>query len=131
MKSIALDTNIAVDVLNGKTAVLELLQQFDTIYLPVTVSGELLFGAKNSANRPRNEARYQAFINSCALLDTNALVAETYAEVRLALKVKGRPIPENDIWIAALCMVHEVALLSHDRHFEYVEGLELQRVPES
>lgn len=129
MRGIALDTNIAVDVLNGKTAVLELLRQFDTVYLPVTACGELLFGAKNSANRVRNEPRYQAFINSCALLDVNALVAETYAEVRLALKLKGRPIPKNDIWIAALCIVHEVPLLSHDRHFEYVDVLEFQRLP--
>lgn len=58
MSSIALDTNIAVAILNGKTAVVELLQQFDDIYLPITVSGELLFGAKNSANRVRNESRY-------------------------------------------------------------------------
>ena len=130
MNSIALDTNIAVDVLNGKMPIIELLQQFEIIYLPITVNGELLFGAKNSANRLRNESRYQAFINSCILLDTNALVAEAYAEIRLSLKQKGRPIPENDIWIAALCMVHEVPLLSHDRHFEYVEGLALHKIPE-
>ena len=130
MNSIALDTNIAVDVLNGKTPIIELLQQFEVIYLPITVSGELLFGAKNSANRLHNESRYQAFIGSCILLDTNALVAEAYAEIRLSLKQKGRPIPENDIWIAALCVVHEVPLLSHDRHFEYVEGLALHKIPE-
>ncbi|WP_331059031.1 type II toxin-antitoxin system VapC family toxin [Hymenobacter sp.] len=128
MTTIALDTNVAVDLLNGKPGIVELLRQFDIIYLPVTVSGELLFGAKNSANRLRNESRYQAFIESCILLDTNALVAETYAEIRLSLKQKGRPIPENDIWIGALCVVHEVPLLSHDRHFEYIEGLELHKV---
>jgi tRNA(fMet)-specific endonuclease VapC len=131
MASIALDTNIAVAVLNGKTAVIELLQQFNDIYLPVTVSGELLFGAKNSANRLRNESRYRAFIDSCILLDTNSLVADAYAEIRLSLKQKGRPIPENDIWIAALCVVHEIPLLSHDKHFEYVDGLLLQRPPEA
>ncbi|MGI4867318.1 MAG: PIN domain-containing protein [Janthinobacterium lividum] len=97
MNSIALDTNIAVDVLNGKTSIIELLQQFEVIYLPITVSGELLFGAKNSANRLRNESRYQAFISNCILLDTNSLVAEQYAEIRLSLKQKGRPIPEDDI----------------------------------
>ena len=126
MASIALDTNIAVDILNGKAPIIELLRQFDLIYLPVTVSGELLFGAKNSANKLRNENRYHAFISSCLLLDTNSLVAETYAEIRLSLKQKGRPIPENDIWIAALCLVHEIPLLSHDRHFGYIEGLSLQ-----
>lgn len=121
---------MAADVLNGKAAIIELLQQFEIIYLPITISGELLFGAKNLANRLRNEGRYQAFIESCIVLDTNALVAETYAEIRLSLKQKGRSISENDIWIAALCVVHEIPLLSHDRHFEYVEGLELYKMPE-
>jgi len=131
MSSIALDTNIAVAILNGKTAIIELLQQFGDIYLPVTVSGELLFGAKNSANRLRNESRHRAFIDSCILLDTNSLVADAYAEIRLFLKQKGRPIPENDIWIAALCVVHDIRLLSYDKHFEYVDGLLLQRPPEA
>ena len=129
MTTVALDANIVVDVLNGKPAILELLRQFDSICLPVTVCGELLFGAKNSASRVRNEGRYQAFIASCVLLDTNALVADTYAEIRLQLKQAGRPIPENDIWIAALCVVYEVPLLSHDQHFEYVAGLELRKIP--
>lgn len=129
MTTIALDTNIAVDILNGKPAILDLLQQFEVLYLPVTVSGELLFGAKNSANRLHNETRYRAFINTCILLNTNSLVAEIYAEIRLSLKQRGRPIPENDIWIAALCVVHEVPLLSHDHHFEYIEGLVLHKIP--
>lgn len=128
MNTIALDTNVVVDVLNGKQAVRTLLQQFEVICLPVTVSGELLFGAKNSANRSRNEAHYQAFITSCVLLDTNALVADTYAEIRLQLKQAGRPIPENDIWIAALCVAYDVPLLSRDQHFEYVSGLRLQKL---
>lgn len=97
MNSIALDTNIAVDILNGKPVMLELLRQFDVIYLPVTVSGELLFGAKNSANRFRNEGRYQIFIDSCILLDTNALVTETYAEIRLSLKQRKGVLSQKTI----------------------------------
>ena len=126
--TVALDTNIAVDILNGRPAVLDLLMQFEVICLPVTASGELLFGAKNSAQRLRNEPRYQAFIASCILLETNALVAETYAEIRLQLKKAGRPIPENDSWIAAACLSYDVPLFSHDQHFDYVAGLRLQRI---
>ena len=128
MTAIALDTNTAVDVLNDKLAALHLLAQFEIICLPITVSGELLFGAKNSAQRLRNEPRYQAFISTCILLETNALVAETYAEIRLQLKKVGRLIPENDIWIAAACLSYDVPLFSHDQHFDYVAGLRLQRI---
>ncbi|WP_162550200.1 PIN domain-containing protein [Hymenobacter nivis] len=55
-------------------------------------------------------------------------MADTYAEIRLQLKQAGRPIPENDIWIAALCVAYDVPLLSRDQHFEYVSGLRLQKL---
>ncbi len=128
MNTIALDTNIAIDVLNGKPQVIDLMRQKEIICLPVTVCGELLFGAKNSGNRIKNESKYRTFIESCIVLDTNTLVAEAYAEIRLALKQKGKPIPENDIWIAAICVVNDIALLSHDKHFENIEGLQLIKI---
>jgi len=62
------------------------------------------------------------------MLDSNSLVANEYAEIRLSLKQKGKPIPENDIWIAAICMVNDVPLMSHDKHFEHVEKLQLVKV---
>jgi tRNA(fMet)-specific endonuclease VapC len=128
MNTIALDTNVAVDVSNGKPQVIDLIRQNEFICLPVTVCGELLFGAKNSGNRVNNESKYRTFIESCILLDTNALIAEEYAEIRLALKQKGKPVPENDIWIAAICIVNDITLLSHDKHFENIEGLQLIKV---
>jgi len=128
VKPIALDTNIAVDVLNGKQPIVDLLKGYEILCLPVTVCGELLFGAKNSANRLRNEHYYRTLIERCVMLDSNSLVANEYAEIRLSLKQKGKPIPENDIWIAAICMVNDVPLMSHDKHFEHVEKLQLVKV---
>jgi len=125
MNTIALDTNIAVDVLNGKGETIRLLEGYEILCLPVTVCGELLFGAKNSANRTKNENKYRTFIESCVILDNSSLVAEEYAEIRLALKQKGKPIPENDIWIAATCVVNGVPLMSHDKHFDNIENLQL------
>ena len=103
MKDIALDTNAAIDLLNGKSEVTELLKGFDLIFLPVTVVGELLFGAKNSSRKKENLLNFRNFIESCEVLDTNGLIAEEYSDIRMNLKEKGRPIPENDIWIAAIC----------------------------
>jgi tRNA(fMet)-specific endonuclease VapC len=50
-------------------------------------------------------------------------VAACYATMRLDLKKRGTPIPENDIWIAAACLELEVPLLSKDKHFNLVAGL--------
>jgi tRNA(fMet)-specific endonuclease VapC len=123
VRRIALDTNIAIDLLNGNTATLTSIKKYDVVYLPVTVCGELLFGAKNSFLNKKNEKRYKQFIETCEILDNNLLVASTYAAIRLELKKKGRPIPENDIWIAATCKVNKIPLLTRDQHFSHVPKL--------
>ena len=46
-----------------------------------------------------------------------------YAKVRVGLKKAGRPIPANDVWIAALALQHRLRLLSRDEHFDAVSGL--------
>jgi tRNA(fMet)-specific endonuclease VapC len=125
MDKIALDTNIAIDLLNGKSEVIASINKFDLVCLPVTVCGELLFGAKNSGKSKANELKYKNFVNACLILETNSLVAEKYADIRFALKQKGKPIPENDIWIAAICAVNNIPLFTRDAHFENVEELKL------
>ena len=120
VKRIALDTNIAIALLNNDKKVIEQLKKFDSVCLPITVCGELIFGAKNSGLSEKNEKKYLAFIESCEPLDINMLVAEKYADVRLKLKKAGKPIPENDIWIAATCLVINIAIFTLDKHFKYV-----------
>jgi len=127
-EEIALDSNIVIDVLNNKKAIVESLQNYRKVSLPITVCGELLFGAKNSAKRHLNEQRFRQFIQACQVLNINELVAEEYAEIRKVLKDKGRPLPENDIWIAATCLVNDVPLATHDRHFEEIDGLKLVKL---
>ena len=51
------------------------------------------------------------------------LKAQHYAEIIFGLRQKGKPIPTNDLWIAALCRQHSLPLLSRDRHFDQVAGL--------
>jgi tRNA(fMet)-specific endonuclease VapC len=62
-------------------------------------------------------------IASCRVLAVDKDTAEQYAEVRDELKRKGRPIPGNDVWIAALARQHALPLLSRDRHFDFVPRL--------
>ena len=126
MKAVAIDTNVAIDLLNGKKSIIQRLQKFDIVYLPVTVSGELLFGAKNSQKRTANLEIFRNFIGTCEILDINYLVSEVYSDIRLALYKKGKPIPENDLWIAAICIANDLPLLTKDKHFE--EIIELKKL---
>jgi len=125
MKRIALDTNIAVEILNENQDTIERLQKFNVLYLPITVCGELLFGAKNSKRSKSNEKNLKILIKSCKILNSNILIAEEYANIRLELKGKGNPIPENDIWIAAICKVNNIPIATRDKHFKNIDGLKI------
>lgn len=125
VKQVAIDTNIAISLLNNQANIFSTLKKFDTIYLPSIVCGELLFGAKNSKLSIKNTKRYYEFIESCKILDANLISSENYATIRLQLKEKGKPIPENDIWIAAICITNNIPLFTLDKHFSYIDNLKL------
>ncbi len=125
VKHIAIDTNIAIALLNNQSTIYSVISKYDIIYLPITVCGELLFGAKNSKLSTKNSKRYLEFIESCVLLDSNLVTAENYASIRYKLKEKGKPIPENDIWIAAICMTNKIPLFTLDKHFQYIDNLKI------
>ena len=57
----------------------------------------------------------------------DAATARVYGYARDTLRRKGRPIPDNDVWIAAVALQHDLVSASRDSHFERVEGLRLDR----
>jgi tRNA(fMet)-specific endonuclease VapC len=72
----------------------------------------------------RQPCRVETLVARCRVLEITASTAAVYARLRLGLKEKGKPIPENDLWIAALCVEHEVPLGTFDRHLDVIGGLE-------
>jgi tRNA(fMet)-specific endonuclease VapC len=89
--------------------------------LPLPVIGELLYGAKKSRLKESNLARFRDFIRACDCLDPSTQAAETYADFKLSLKNAGTPIPENDIWIAAIAQVAGLTLVTDDKHFRHLQ----------
>ncbi len=124
---IALDTNEAIAVLNNAGDAGRWIARFARVHLPVPVVGELRFGALNSRRANENRERVEALVVRCSILDADVTTAEMYATVRLRLKRAGTPIPENDVWIAALCIQHHVPLATSDEHFAHVVGLDVVR----
>lgn len=122
---ISLDSDVAIAVLNDTHGAGEWIQTFEEVCLPIPVVGELRFGAVNSGRPQQNLARIDGFIARCLILDVVLDTTEHYARVRLGLKQKGRPIPENDTWIAAVCLQHGLPLATFDGHFDEVDGLTL------
>jgi tRNA(fMet)-specific endonuclease VapC len=123
---IALDTSVAVRFLNGDPEVVSRVLALPEIFLSAIVSGELLFGAENSTRALKNLPRYLEFIEACVVVPIERKTAVVYAQTRLALKRKGRPIPMNDVWIAAHCLEQGWVLVTDDSDFDYVDGLVIE-----
>jgi len=118
---------VAIDVLAAKVDA-RLLSSVNEHLLPSPVVGELRYGALNSSKSAENLARVEALVIRCVVLNVTVATAKVYAELRLALRVKGRPIPENDLWIAALCVEHQVPLAAVDAHFDAIDDLKRWRL---
>lgn len=123
---VALDTSVAIRFLNGDAVVTSRVLALPEITLPTIVVGELLFGAENSTRPIQNLPRYLEFIAACIAVPMGIETATSYAQARLALKRKGRPIPMNDVWIAAQCLEQGWVLVTDDTDFDYVDGLILE-----
>lgn len=123
------DTNILIASLRGEEDVSRRLAALspESLFVPAIALGELYFGTRKSARPVENLARFQEFAANSNVLPCDEATARTYGSVRDALRQRGRPIPENDIWIAAVALQHELVLASRDSHFENVEGLRLER----
>jgi tRNA(fMet)-specific endonuclease VapC len=118
-----LDTNIVIALFAQDANVLQQLGQAAAVFIPSIVLGELYYGAQKSARSEANVQRVTEFAAQSAVLVCDTETAQHYGQTKDRLRAKGRPLPENDIWIAALAMQHGLTLVSRDAHFQEVEGL--------
>jgi tRNA(fMet)-specific endonuclease VapC len=117
-----LDTNALSAAADDDPGVVALLARAEQMVLPVIVLGEYRHGIAQSRNRASYESWLAELLPDCIVLDVQEPTTHYYAEISLELKRKGKPIPTNDLWIAALCRQHSLPLLSRDRHFDLVAG---------
>jgi tRNA(fMet)-specific endonuclease VapC len=123
--SALLDTSIVVDHLRRKSpSIGERFEETTTLYLPVTALGELLYGAYKSAFEAKGLKQIEDFVQLCAILMPDERTAHR-GRISADLTRLGRPIPQNDIWIAAIGLQHDLPLATRDRHFSLVSGLTL------
>jgi predicted nucleic acid-binding protein len=108
---------------DGDASLSTILKSATEIAVPVITLGEYRYGVRQSRHRMQYERWLAALLAGCRVLTIDDRTAEVYADVRGELKRSGRPIPGNDLWIAALTRQHALPLLSRDRHFDVVPGL--------
>ena len=118
-----LDTNIVIALFANDANVRTKLGQASEVLIPSIVFGELYYGARKSGRAEANIQRVDELLAGSAVLDCDAETAQHYALIKNDLRLKGKPIPENDIWIAALALQYDLVLVTRDAHFQEVQNL--------
>jgi len=119
-----LDTNALSAVADREPAALEVVASAERLELPVIVLGEYRLGIAQSRHRADYENWLREWIAAVQILDIDVDTTYHFAAIALELKRRGKPIPTNDVWIAALCRQHVLPLVSRDRHFDLVMGVQ-------
>jgi tRNA(fMet)-specific endonuclease VapC len=122
---VALDTNRLTDLFRGDAALAEQLSYCDEVWLPLITLGEIKAGFLGGNQRSRNELLLQKFLAkpTVDILVPNHDTAEYYARLFVQLKRASTPIPDNDLWIAALVLQRDLTLITRDHHFQQVPQL--------
>jgi tRNA(fMet)-specific endonuclease VapC len=118
-----IDTNALSAFADEENEVISLIGKAAIMAVPVVVIGEYRSGIAGSRYRVRYEGWLESMLSDCSVLEVTLETAVHYSEIHTELKQAGRPIPTNDLWIAALARQHSLPVLSRDRHFEFVPHL--------
>lgn len=121
-----LDTSVLIALFANETTVKENLAQASEVFIPSIAVGELYYGAWKSQRSQENLARIDELVAGSAILNCTAETARWYGEIKNTLRLKGRPIPENDLWIAAIALEHNLVLATRDAHFEEIGILKVE-----
>jgi len=123
---VLIDTNCYAALMRGDESISRFLDDSEMVYLSVIVAGELMTGFRGGSMERQNRLCLKEFIKEggkTIVARVGIDTAERFALVKDSLKRKGKPIPINDIWIAAQCMETGAVLLSRDAHFNAIDGL--------
>lgn len=121
----ALDTNIVSAWLKGEGTIADKIDAAESVFVPIIVIGELYYGAGFSSQVAKNTQDIKKITERYPLLSIDEDTTIIYGSIKTGLRKKGKPIPENDIWIAAMAIQNDLALVTRDNHFSEIEGLSL------
>ncbi len=121
-----LDTNIITAWLKGDASVADKIDKAKEIHIPVIVLGELYYGALYSTRVEKNIKDIKSISRNYNVLKVDEETTITYGNIKTALRKKGKPIPENDIWIAAIAKRYELVVVTRDKHFKEIESINIK-----
>src|ERR1041385_6968241 len=121
--SLLIDTNAANAAIRQTPEGVVMLEAADSVYTPWIVVGELCYGAHYAANAEAQLARVDTFVASSQVVYPDLETTQVYGRIKAELRRNGRMIPENDLWIAALALEHNLPIATRDSHFDNIDAL--------
>jgi tRNA(fMet)-specific endonuclease VapC len=120
-----LDTSAYSNFKRGRPEVVDLIDAADWIGVPTVVLGELWSGFLQGPRVRENENALREFMSNPAVeeVSVDRHVARVYAEIVVSLRSTGRPLPVNDIWIAACAATAGASVLTYDDHFRHIKRI--------
>ncbi len=127
MSQVLVDTNAFSRLALGDKQVMDIMVSAEIIHFSVVVLAELLYGFKNGSRFEENQNALNRFLSKKGVMLANIdlQTAELYSDIKSELKKLGKPIPENDIWIAAQTIESKAQLITFDKHFKIIPELDL------
>lgn len=122
---ILLDSSVVIPHLRGRLDLASQAPASEPLFLSLTALGELYKGVLKSIHPDESRVVLDTFLQSVSVLHPDTTTALYYAKIAVALEQKGTPIPENDVWIAAMALECAMPLATRDAHFERVDGLQI------
>ncbi len=122
---VVLDTTAYSHAMRGTETAAAAIREAPEILISPVVIGELLAGSERGSRRAQNEKQLREFIarERVRVIQISQITATHYSSILNILRNEGKPIPTNDIWIAACAMEHGAVVTTTDVHFSYVKGL--------
>ncbi len=122
---VAIDTNRLTDLFRGDVELAEFLGTCEEVWIPFVVLGEMKAGFLGGGRQFQNQLLLNKLLERATVdvLYSTSRTAEQYAQLFIQLRRAGTPIPQNDIWIAALALENDLGLITRDRHFDNIPQL--------
>ncbi len=124
---LALDTNAYRALDDGNQVLAARLEAASSIGLPVIVMGEISHAIFYGSKSQQNSERLERFLISprVEVLHITAETPRIFGEIATELRRAGKPIQQDDMWIAALCKQYGYTLATADVGFRHIVGLDV------
>jgi tRNA(fMet)-specific endonuclease VapC len=122
-----LDTSIVIGIFRRDPTAERMVHASGAAFLPVPALGELYLGVPRSPRPDVALAQLTSFVATVTVLPCDSETSRLYGGIKHELWAKGRPLPENDMWIAAIARQHDLTVATRDAHFDQITGLSILR----